>query len=101
MKPYSKLLMLATLPAAFLAGGCDDVKEGPERYQHVGLIESDRRVLVFEFTGQSCTNCPLGAQTIQEIHESYPDNIVAVKTGDLDNLNIGIRIESLQNHQRL
>lgn len=87
MKLYSKLLMLATIPAALLAGGCDDVKEGPGRYQHVGLIESERRVLVFDFTGQSCTNCPVGAQTIQEIHDSYPANIVAVGLSPFGNPN--------------
>lgn len=57
--------------------------------------ESDRVILMEEFTGASCPNCPAGAEQTENFLLLYPDNIVAVaihsnflgqpaKPGDLD-----------------
>ncbi len=111
MKLYNKILALAAIPAALLAGGCDDVKEGPGRFEQKDRIESDRKVLVMEFTGQRCPNCPLGAQTIQTIHDAYPDNLVSVSlhpfnhilTDPIGNIDPGLRSEEatvMFNHYR-
>ncbi|MBD5337323.1 MAG: Omp28 family outer membrane lipoprotein [Bacteroides sp.] len=78
MKLYNKILALAALPAALLAGGCDNVEEGPGRFVEQDRIKSDRKVLVMEFTGQQCPNCPLGAQTVESIHDAYPENVISV-----------------------
>lgn len=84
MKLYNKIFALAALPAALLTVGCDNVEEGPGRFETKDRIVSDRVVLVMEFTGQQCPNCPLGAQTIQNIHNAYPKNIVAVSLHPYD-----------------
>lgn len=78
MKLHNKILALAALPVALMTVSCDNIEEGPGRYEQKDRIESNRRVLVMEFTGQQCPNCPLGAQTLQNIHEAYPENIITV-----------------------
>ncbi|GAA4451440.1 Omp28-related outer membrane protein [Rurimicrobium arvi] len=37
-----------------------------------------RKVLIEEFTGASCTNCPDGHKLVASLQASYPDRIVAV-----------------------
>ncbi len=39
---------------------------------------SDRIVLIEEFTGVQCVNCPLGSEQIEALLESHGDNLVAV-----------------------
>ncbi|MDX1683834.1 MAG: Omp28-related outer membrane protein [Saprospiraceae bacterium] len=40
--------------------------------------ESDRVILMEEFTGASCPNCPAGAEQTENMLTLYPDNLVAV-----------------------
>lgn len=40
--------------------------------------ESDRVILMEEFTGASCPNCPAGAEQTSNLLALYPDNLVAV-----------------------
>lgn len=40
--------------------------------------ESNRVVLIEEFTGASCPNCPDGAAAVADILSFFPDNVVAV-----------------------
>lgn len=71
------------LPAATLlvaAAGftsCDDVPED-ERYIKVERPAIKRRVLVQEFTGQGCINCPTGAALIHSLQEQNPGSIISV-----------------------
>jgi hypothetical protein len=37
-----------------------------------------RKVLVEEFTGHRCTNCPQGHQILENLHEQYGDTLVTV-----------------------
>lgn len=86
MKFYNKIFALTVIPAAMMATGCDNVEDGPGRYEEKGRIESERRVLVMEFTGQQCPNCPQGAATVHSFFESYPDNVVAVSLHPFDHI---------------
>lgn len=39
---------------------------------------SKRRILLEEFTGHKCPNCPAGAEIAEDIKASYPDDFVSV-----------------------
>ncbi|MDE7160984.1 MAG: Omp28-related outer membrane protein [Muribaculaceae bacterium] len=70
----------ALLAAPLLLAGfasCDTVDEN-DRIIPVEKIESQRVVLVQEFSGQNCRNCPGGADAIHDILSVYPENVVAV-----------------------
>jgi hypothetical protein len=47
---------------------------------YVAPVETpqSRNVLIEEFTGASCTNCPAGHQTVDAIVTAHPDNVVAI-----------------------
>ena len=74
MKLKNLLFLLGTLP--FL-GSCDDIKED-DRYIETGPVEVGRKVLLEEFTGQRCPNCPAGHEIIENLEEQYGDNLIAV-----------------------
>jgi len=37
-----------------------------------------RKMLIEEFTGHRCTNCPQGHQTLETLHQQYGDTLIAV-----------------------
>lgn len=37
-----------------------------------------RKILIEEFTGHRCTNCPAGHQILDQLHQQYGDTLVAV-----------------------
>ena len=39
---------------------------------------SGRVILIEEFTGAKCPNCPAGTQALEAILDKYPDNVVVV-----------------------
>ncbi len=43
-----------------------------------GSISSDRVILVEEFTGVGCQNCPGGSAELENLLAIYPDNLIAV-----------------------
>lgn len=73
--------IITALAAAAIFGGsltsCDEVKEN-DRYIDMGEITAKRTVLLEEFTGQKCTNCPSAHESIEKIEEQYGDNLIAV-----------------------
>lgn len=56
---------------------CDNVDE-EDRFVKVERPEIARKVLVQEFTGQGCINCPQGAALVHSLQSQYPGSIVAV-----------------------
>ncbi len=56
---------------------CDKISED-NRYIEAEMPETGRKVLVEEFTGQFCINCPDGHEMIRNIKSLYGDNVVAV-----------------------
>lgn len=62
--------------SAFAA--CSDIDEN-ERLQYVEPEQSGRRVLIEDFTGQNCINCPTATELIGSLQEEYGhDTIIAV-----------------------
>lgn len=88
------------LTGGFLLGllglvGCDNV-EPNDRYIELPSVDIARKVLVQEFTGIKCSNCPTGAMTLGEIQKANKGNVIAVSmhpsgttfSGPLGNFNL-------------
>lgn len=58
---------------------CDNVAED-DRYIKVEkpAIDNPKTLLIMEFTGNKCLNCPKGASTIEEIKEEEPKRVISV-----------------------
>jgi len=73
IKAYIVLLIAAVLMAA-----CSHIDED-EQLIYVKPTPVKRSVLLEDFTGQRCINCPVAAQEIAKLHEQYgEDAIIAV-----------------------
>lgn len=56
---------------------CDTVSED-DRYIFVEPADAQRCVLIEEFTGSNCVNCPNGVKEIETLEKDYPGGIIAV-----------------------
>lgn len=70
-----KFLFLATIAATFALASCDEVSES-ERFTYKPLPQVNRAVLIEDFTGQRCVNCPDAADEIHALQEQYGDSVV-------------------------
>ena len=79
MKTYINKIILggacAILASAFAA--CDDIAE-QDRFIKVEATVPERVVLVEDFTGQNCSNCPDAHLVIESLEQQYGDAVVAV-----------------------
>ena len=75
----NKLLLCVLLTGlmAVLLSGCDPVAED-DRYIEVERTLGGRVVLLEEFTGQNCSNCPTAHRTIEALQEQYGASLVSV-----------------------
>ena len=55
-----------------------DIVEGPYITDADSYINTDKKVLIEDFTGHLCTNCPEAAREISAIHDVYGDQIIAL-----------------------
>lgn len=70
-KLYTLLLGFLFLPFA----ACDEVAEN-DRYLPMDEVAPARAVLLEDFTGQRCVNCPDAHKTIEEMEQLYGDSLV-------------------------
>lgn len=57
---------------------CSDIDEN-DRLIYVKPADVNRAVLIEDFTGQNCSNCPAATEVIKELQEQYgEDNVIAV-----------------------
>ena len=73
-------LSLGLFLLAGLASGCDNIDEN-DRYIKVEkpVIDNPRTLLIMEFTGNNCPNCPTGAITVEQIKEDEaPGRVISV-----------------------
>lgn len=70
-----KLSLSAVLSVALMLFSCSDIDEG-ERFEYVKPAEVSRAVLIEDFTGQQCANCPTAAEEIEMLQELYGDTAV-------------------------
>lgn len=73
------ILGIATVATVLAFGftACDEVDEN-ERFVEMPARESKRNVLVEEFTGQQCTNCPDAHKALATLSEQYGSNLIVV-----------------------
>ena len=71
-----RLFLLATIIMGLTA--CSNIDED-ERLIYVEPAEVNRPVLIEDFTGQACVNCPNATAAIHELQETYgEENVIAV-----------------------
>ena len=73
-KTYPTLLLLVI---AFFFSSCDDIAPD-ERYIPVEKTNPRRAVLIEDFTGQDCVNCPAAHRIMESLEKQYPENVIPV-----------------------
>lgn len=63
--------------SGILFHSCDTIKEG-EYLIPLELPEAKKKVLIEDYTGMKCPNCPNAADMINLLKKSYGENIIAV-----------------------
>lgn len=78
IKTISRALPIAVAAMALTLSSCSDISES-ERYTYVKPADVSRKVLIEDFTGQRCINCPKATDEIESIQETYgAGNVIAV-----------------------
>lgn len=76
MKNFVSILAACGMMVSCLVS-CDSVSE-PDRFIPVEKKQAKRVVLIEEFTGQRCTNCPDGHVVLSNLLHQYPESVIAV-----------------------
>ncbi|MGM9804122.1 MAG: Omp28 family outer membrane lipoprotein [Muribaculaceae bacterium] len=71
--------IIAITAIALCSASCSNISED-ERFIDNGIVEpeSNRCILIEDFTGQNCPNCPDAMVKLSELHEAFGDAVVAV-----------------------
>ncbi|NOT37510.1 MAG: Omp28-related outer membrane protein [Saprospiraceae bacterium] len=69
-----RLLFIITF---FVINSCADWETKTDIIES-GIINTERVILVEDFTGASCPNCPVGTAELENILEKYPSNVVVL-----------------------
>ena len=62
---------------SLILSGCSGIAED-DRYIEVEATKAERTVLLEDFTGQNCGNCPAAHRTIEALEEQYGSHLIAV-----------------------
>ena len=74
-----KILYMALATAFIGLASCNDDFDGSNRFKDNPLPVADKRVLVEDFTGQNCVNCPDAAQMLTSLKETtFTDHMIVV-----------------------
>lgn len=68
--------ILSLILAAGVLAACDNIEE-KDRLEPT-IFKAQRSILIEDFTGQKCVNCPLAANTLHSLSEYFGDSIVSV-----------------------
>lgn len=71
------ILLSALFAAGLFLAGCNDISTD-DRYTATDAVEPRRAVLIEDFTGQNCVNCPKAHTTIEKLAQQYGDAVIAV-----------------------
>lgn len=82
-----KRLFFVLILSAVMVTGCDKI-EGPYvevngtdvtvEFPPLNPDQVYRKILIEEYTGHRCVNCPTGHQKLEELHQIFGDTLVAV-----------------------
>lgn len=70
----SQLLKICSFGLLLVLSACDEQRRVIEPFVPAG----NRVVLLEEFTGVGCTNCPKGSREIENLLTQFPNNLIAV-----------------------
>lgn len=76
MKKLYPILCTVGVIGSFALASCDSISE-EDRFIPAEIVPQ-RAILLEEFTGQNCTNCPDGHQAIKDITATLGDSVVPV-----------------------
>ena len=71
------IIKYAFISLALLTASCDNISEN-DRYIKVEATKAERTVLLEDFTGQNCVNCPAAHRTIEALEQQYGSHLIAV-----------------------
>ncbi|MBO7132721.1 MAG: Omp28-related outer membrane protein [Bacteroidales bacterium] len=71
------ILSLAVVFAGIFSVSCDKIEEG-EYIKEGSDIWYGRKIVVFDFTGHKCGNCPKGHKVINSLEEKYGKAVVPI-----------------------
>lgn len=71
---FSHLYISGVLLLSLMLGGCYE----EQRVITPFVPSGNRVVLIEEFTGKGCTNCPRGSRELENLLTQFPNNLVAV-----------------------
>ena len=74
MKIFKHITVMAVAAMALFTA-CDNIPED-ERLIYIKPAAVSRAVLIEDFTGQRCLNCPEATATIHQLQEQYGDSVV-------------------------
>lgn len=78
MKHSSYIILSVLTLAMLLVSSCGDISES-ERLEYVKPEVQGRNILIEDFTGQNCVNCPKATAVIEQLQQQYgADTIIAV-----------------------
>ena len=72
-----KIFLFSAVAASMAFVSCDNIPE-EDRYIEVEVNKSEKVVLLEDYTGMQCVNCPDAAAIIDNIHHTFGDNFIAV-----------------------
>ncbi len=82
MNKIIKIFQLISIVIIVFVSGCDTVEEPYiEGNPFTGEYDSDlpiRKLLIEDFTGWACVNCPRASEEIHKLQESYGGHVVAI-----------------------
>lgn len=73
----NKYLLSLLAPAIISMASCSDI-DSDDRYIAADTVAAQRAVLIEDFTGQNCVNCPEAHETMDKLVEQYPDGVIPV-----------------------
>jgi thiol-disulfide isomerase/thioredoxin len=71
-------LLISTLFISELFGGCDKVPEGERTVDKPVEVSADHTVLLEEFAGQYCPNCPRAADYVSQLKSALKERVIVV-----------------------
>jgi len=83
-------LLYTLIGATLLFSSCDNIAE-EDRLIYVQPVQAERSVLVEEFSGQLCVNCPDGAEVLEGLQERFGVDTVIVVSFHADRINQGLK----------
>ncbi len=78
MKSLKYIGLLAGMAAMVAFSSCNKIPDDQRKVDYEGSVSSDRYVLLEDFSGARCKNCPKAAGQAHNLTEFYGDNVILV-----------------------